>query len=33
MRVLARVADGHYDSDLGESHYARYEIREHDPPV
>ena len=26
-RVLAKVADGHYSSDLGESHYARYEIR------
>jgi hypothetical protein len=26
MRVLARVADGRYSSDLGESHYARYEI-------
>jgi anti-sigma regulatory factor (Ser/Thr protein kinase) len=27
MRVLAKVADGRYSSDLGESHYARYEIR------
>jgi anti-sigma regulatory factor (Ser/Thr protein kinase) len=27
MRVLAMVADGRYSSDLGESHYARYEIR------
>ena len=27
MRVVAKVADGHYSSDLGESHYARYEIR------
>ncbi len=27
MRVLARVADSRYSSDLGESHYARYEIR------
>jgi hypothetical protein len=26
-RVLAKVADGRYSSDLGESHYARYEIR------
>ena len=25
--VLAKVADGRYSSDLGESHYARYEIR------
>jgi anti-sigma regulatory factor (Ser/Thr protein kinase) len=27
MRMLAQVADGRYTSDLGESHYARYEIR------
>jgi anti-sigma regulatory factor (Ser/Thr protein kinase) len=27
MRMLAKVADGRYSSDLGESHYARYEIR------
>jgi hypothetical protein len=27
MRVMAKVADGRYSSDLGESHYARYEIR------
>ena len=27
MRVLAKVADGRYSSDLGESHYARYELR------
>jgi anti-sigma regulatory factor (Ser/Thr protein kinase) len=27
MRVVAKVADGRYSSDLGESHYARYEIR------
>jgi hypothetical protein len=27
MRVVAKVADGRYTSDLGESHYARYEIR------
>lgn len=27
IRVLAKVADGRYSSDLGESHYARYEIR------
>jgi anti-sigma regulatory factor (Ser/Thr protein kinase) len=27
MRVLAKVADGRYSSDIGESHYARYEIR------
>jgi anti-sigma regulatory factor (Ser/Thr protein kinase) len=27
MKMLARVADGRYSSDLGESHYARYEIR------
>jgi hypothetical protein len=27
MRVLALVADGRSSSDLGESHYARYEIR------
>jgi|SRR5215218_2717073 len=27
MRVLDKVADGRYASDLGESHYARYEIR------
>jgi anti-sigma regulatory factor (Ser/Thr protein kinase) len=27
MRVLTKVADGRYSSDLGESHYARYEIR------
>ena len=27
MRLVAKVADGHYSSDLGESHYARYEIR------
>jgi hypothetical protein len=26
-RVLAKVADGRYSSDIGESHYARYEIR------
>lgn len=26
-RVLAKVADGRYSSELGESHYARYEIR------
>jgi hypothetical protein len=26
-RVLAKVAAGRYSSDLGESHYARYEIR------
>ena len=26
MRVVAKVADGRYSSDLGESHYARYEI-------
>jgi hypothetical protein len=26
-QVLAKVADGRYSSDLGESHYARYEIR------
>lgn len=25
--VLARFADGRYSSDLGEGHYARYEIR------
>ena len=30
MRVLAKVADGRYSSDIGESHYARYELREHD---
>ena len=33
MRVLAKVADGRYSSDMGESHYARYEIRAHDPQV
>jgi hypothetical protein len=27
MHVLAKVADGRYASDLGESHYARYELR------
>lgn len=27
MRVVAKVADDRYSSDLGESHYARYEIR------
>ena len=27
MRVLTKVADGRYSSDLGESHYSRYEIR------
>jgi hypothetical protein len=27
MKMLAQVADGRYSSDLGESHYARYEIR------
>ena len=27
MRVVAKVADGRYSSDIGESHYARYEIR------
>jgi hypothetical protein len=27
MLVLAKVADGRYSSDIGESHYARYEIR------
>lgn len=27
MNVVAKVADGHYSSDLGESHYSRYEIR------
>jgi anti-sigma regulatory factor (Ser/Thr protein kinase) len=27
MRVLAKVADARYSSDLGESHYVRYEIR------
>ena len=26
-RVMAEVADDGYSSDLGESHYARYEIR------
>ena len=26
MRLVAKVADGSYSSDLGESHYARYEI-------
>jgi len=27
MNVVAKVADGQYSSDLGESHYSRYEIR------
>jgi hypothetical protein len=27
MHVLAELADGHYSSNLGDSHYARYEIR------
>jgi hypothetical protein len=27
MRMLAKAADGRYSSDLGESHYARYELR------
>jgi hypothetical protein len=27
MHVLAELADGHYSSYLGDSHYARYEIR------
>jgi len=27
MRVLSRVADDRYSSDLGESHYSRYELR------
>lgn len=27
MNVVAKVADGRYSSDLGESHYSRYEIR------
>ena len=30
MRMLAQVADGRYSSDLGEGHYARYEIRSGD---
>src|SRR3954469_10122629 len=31
MRVRAKVADGRSSSDLGESHYARYEIRPSEP--
>ena len=30
MRELSEGADGRYSSDLGESHYARYELREHE---
>jgi hypothetical protein len=32
-QVLTKVADGRYSSDIGESHYARYEIHPLRPGV